>query len=101
MVKIGDATLYHADCMDVLSDMQADILLTDPPYGIGEAAGKNKSRTNLAVAQDYGNENWDDNLCIDEVRVAQTVTYEQAIFGGNYYPLSPAKCWLIWDKINA
>jgi hypothetical protein len=29
---------------------KCDLLLTDPPYGIGEAAGKNKSRGKLAIA---------------------------------------------------
>jgi len=37
-------TIYHGDCRDVLSGLSnIDLVLTDPPYGIGEAAGKNKS----------------------------------------------------------
>ena len=33
--RIGDATLYLADCMDVLQTFQAvDTVLTDPPYGM-------------------------------------------------------------------
>ena len=33
---IGDATLYHADCMDVLPTLgKVDAVVTDPPYGIG------------------------------------------------------------------
>ena len=28
----GIVTLYHADCRDVLSQVQADALITDPPY---------------------------------------------------------------------
>lgn len=34
---IGDATLYLGDCLDVLPLMtkgDADLLLTDPPYGV-------------------------------------------------------------------
>lgn len=23
------------------------------------------------------------------------------VFGGNYYQLPPAKCWLVWDKLNS
>ena len=40
--RIGDATLYLGDCRDVLPTLErVDAVVTDPPYGIGEAAGKN------------------------------------------------------------
>jgi DNA modification methylase len=33
--KIGDATLYLADCMDVLPTLdRVDAVITDPPYGM-------------------------------------------------------------------
>ena len=60
-------TIYHGDCLRVLEalaphfgDKPFDLLLTDPPYGIGEARGKNASRDNVAVAVDYGVSDWDD-----------------------------------------
>ena len=37
--KIGDATLYLGDCMDVLPLIdKVDAVITDPPYGIGIAS---------------------------------------------------------------
>ncbi len=34
-IIIGDATLYLADCMDVLPTLEdVDCVITDPPYGI-------------------------------------------------------------------
>lgn len=34
IVTIGDCTLYHADCMDMLLTLpKVELVLTDPPYG--------------------------------------------------------------------
>lgn len=33
-VVIGNAELWHGDCLDVLPQIQADACVTDPPYGI-------------------------------------------------------------------
>lgn len=34
--RIGDATLYLGDCLDVLPTLQkVDAVITDPPYGVG------------------------------------------------------------------
>ena len=96
-------TIYHGDCGEIMPALPVfDLLLSDPPYGIGE--GKRKkvlSREKLAKAKDYGEQEWDNCpvedwlllLCISKTR-------DQIIFGGNYYALPPSPCWLIWDKQN-
>jgi DNA modification methylase len=99
---IGNATLYLGDCREILPTLgRFDLLCTDPPYGIGEAAGKNKTRGKIAEARDYGNDNWDDKppsaWLFDLMR---EVTTYQVIFGGNYFQLPPTKCVLVWDKDN-
>ena len=33
----GTVTIYHADCRDLLPSLTADVLITDPPYGVGFA----------------------------------------------------------------
>ena len=48
---IGQATLYLADCREVLPTLpRHDLILTDPPYGIGYASnpivGKGKKASN-------------------------------------------------------
>ena len=108
--QIGDATLYLGDCLEVMPTLEpVDAVVTDPPYGIGESAGKAKTRTSgltssIARAhlyqRDYGNEDWDDNTADEAVAVALDLAKHAIVFGGNYYDLPPTSCWLIWDKKN-
>lgn len=96
-IILGDSL----EVMKGFADKSFDLVLTDPPYGIGEAAGKNKSRSKLAIATDYGNASWDDSPptreFFDEM---MRVSRNQIIFGGNYFGLPPSSCWLVWDKDN-
>ena len=100
-------TIYHGSALQVLDKFDGDrdqplfdLLLTDPPYGIGEARGKNKSRSNLAEARDYGVSSWDDAPANEAIALARRLSHWQIVFGGNYYDLGPTKCWLVWDKEN-
>lgn len=95
-------TVYHADWREVPQELlQADLLLSDPPFGIGEAAGKNKSRTNKAVAKDYGDLSWDNEAPSDfDLLQLRGLTKWQILWGGNYFVLPSSKCWLVWDKVN-
>jgi site-specific DNA-methyltransferase (adenine-specific) len=111
---IGHATLYLGDLLDVLPTLpKAECVIFDPPYGIGEAAGKNKSRTKpfgskTAMASkpipatDYGDADWD-NSPLDAPRLALTMAAapKVIIWGGNFYGLPAASKWLVWDKINS
>lgn len=101
-VEIGDATLYLADCMDVLPTLpKVDSVITDPPYGIGESSKKVASRKSLAKPKDYGEFDWDKEPpsaeLIDAIREKAQWC---ALFGGNYFNLPPTSCWLVWDKLN-
>ena len=99
---IGNAELWLGDCRDILPILtRADAVVTDPPYGIGEAAGKNKSRGKLAVAKDFGNDSWDDEPISDVlIEAVRNAGKWSVIFGGNYYALPATSCWLVWDKEN-
>ena len=101
-VTIGDATLYCGDNTVILPCLEkADLVLTDPPYGINENTKKNMSRGCIAKPTDYGSFDWDKapvpQSFIDQVIAAGT---NCIMFGGNYYAVPPASCWLIWDKVN-
>lgn len=99
-VIIGRAALYCGDAKDVLPLLdKADAVVTDWPYGIGEAAGKNKSRGLLAKARDYGDDAWDNEpIDAELVRRVRESGRWNILFGGNYYDLPATTCWLVWDK---
>jgi site-specific DNA-methyltransferase (adenine-specific)/modification methylase len=99
---IGNATLYLGDCRDIMPTLgKVGAVVTDPPYGIGEAAGKAKTRGKLAAAIDYGNDDWDNEPISPEViSMVRAAGNWQIIFGGNYYDCPAASCWLVWDKEN-
>ena len=96
-----DCSVWLGDCRDVLPLVgRFDAAVIDPPYGIKEAAGKNASRGNLAIAKDYGDDEWDDQTQEDAVALVVSLSPHSIIFGGNYYSLPPSSCWLVWDKLN-
>lgn len=95
-------TIYCGDCAEIAPTLgRFDLLMTDPPYGIGEADGKNKTRGLLARPRDYGSANWDDEppsgTLLHRLRCHATW---QCLFGGNFFGLPPSPCWLVWDKEN-
>ena len=104
-------TIYHGDCREVLPGMRADLLVTDPPYGLGSARrkimgfGDKRGKNGLGGAnpsrRDYGDSNWDDIRADDEtIRLCMAVTRNQIIWGGNYFTLPPTKGVLVWDKLR-
>jgi DNA modification methylase len=107
---IGDATLYLGDCREILPTLgKLDAVVTDPPYGLGEGRGKGsrtpvqgKSRLGTACATpDWGDDSWDDEPLAPELFAAIRSAGRWAIiYGGNYYDCPPARCWLVWDKLN-
>lgn len=104
-------TLYHGDCGQVLCNdfpiASFDLLLTDPPYGIkadkGQAQRANRQDGRaLAPSSDYGPAAmWDQKPAPKWlILMIMSLCKWQVIFGGNYFELPPARCWLVWDKDN-
>lgn len=105
---IGNATLYLADCREVLPTLSGvDAVIADPPYGIGfkwASADRRNAKTSLAwgtsggrnARPDWQNVHGDDQT-FDPV---PWLGFKQVIlWGGNLYgDMPPASRWLIWDK---
>jgi DNA modification methylase len=90
---IGRATLYLGDCRDILPTLpKVDAVVTDPPYGIGASAGVGKYGR-IKVTQDLG---WDN--AAPDLRHVLSLGVPTVVWGGNYFPLPPSRCFLVWDK---
>jgi site-specific DNA-methyltransferase (adenine-specific)/modification methylase len=97
VVTIGDATLYHGDCLEILPTLpRVDAVVTDPPYGIGFAAQPTKWQRRAGQSP----EAWDDST---ELRLPDLLKLGdvQVVWGGNYYQLPPSRGWLSWLKPDA
>lgn len=92
-------TIYNADCRKVLPWLEPfDLLLTDPPYGIGVAKKGKTGGNNRAAAKDYGDQTWDVNQPRWLIETAVSSADKAIVWGGNYFDLPPMPGWLVWDK---
>ncbi len=100
--RIGDATLYLGDCLEILLTLdKVDAVVTDPPYGIGRnniIPGPTKNKATDRI--EYGSFDWDKDRSVDGVLLAYHMAEVSAFFGGNYYAdvLPRSRGWVVWDK---
>lgn len=101
---IGDAVMIQGDCLEVMSALgRVDAVVTDPPYGIkydaaAAAASGRRSGSGFARKGTYRQTDWDSETQEDAIAQAIAMADAAIVFGGNYYPLPPSQCWLVWDK---
>ena len=121
----GDST--DPAVIDRLMDgVKADLLLTDPPYGINVVSFDNKiggdkpfgsqkttllkrgfqkkGKNKILDCNEYAPIIGDDTTETAKANyhVVLSCTKNQIIFGGNYFTdfLPPSRCWVVWDKQN-
>ena len=103
-IKDLENKIINADCMDILKqlpDKCIDIVLTDPPYGIGYN-NKKQRRKSTRNFKDIENDNMELDYCwlIKQLeRISNTVI----VFGANCF--FTTGCfnhnkgrWIVWDK---
>jgi len=93
------SAVLNIDCMDFMKTMPDkffDLAIVDPPYGLGDSVVNSGGRFKR---YENKNGNWDKEIPTKEYfDELFRVSNNQIIWGGNYFPLPPNKCFLIWDK---
>lgn len=118
-VMCGDST--SIDAVEKLMDGQkADMVFTDPPYGISIVSGggkvggggafggkknEKKDKSNVIQASNFAPVAGDNSIdvAVEAIQVIATLGAKvEIIWGGNYYAnsLPNSSCWLVWDKQN-
>jgi 16S rRNA G966 N2-methylase RsmD len=88
----GDAT--SKDDVDGLMDgAKADMVFTDPPYGISVTKGRLEGLGYKPVAGDS-----DISTALAAIALLEKYSKYFCYWGANYYGMPPAKGWLVWDK---
>ena len=102
----GDST-NKDDVAELMAGIKADLLLTDPPYGVkmdkgfggsGGFSGKGKPIKRREYTDDWDGE----PIGKEALDNALSNSKQAIIFGGNFFTdkLPVGKFWIVWDKLN-
>lgn len=94
-------TIYHGDCREIVPGLgRFDLLLTDPPYGIGRS-GKPMSTSKHGGHKGYIDLGWDKEAPGDPTMImVMGACSDCIVWGANYFPhiMPKGPGWLLWDK---
>lgn len=88
-------TLYHGDCLEVTDWLAADVLVTDPPYGVDYQSGRVRENLAASILNDKDTSVRDGVLALWGNRPA-------LVFGSWKIPRPEGtKMRLVWDTLGA
>lgn len=115
---MSKSEVFNEDCMIGMHrypDKYFDLAVVDPPYGGGGCGFSGKERFGGhfdRYREDFQDRRrmgekvrkkiiaWDNAPGKEYFDELFRVSKQQIIWGGNYFPLPPCRCFLIWEKTN-
>lgn len=100
LFKDSLTTIYCCKAEDILPKLpMSDLLLTDPPYGLNKSWLKKFHGSNGKTKLWGKVPKWDESTI--DLRPALNSCHQHIVWGGNFYPLPPSRCWFVWDKLQS
>ncbi|MDE2098705.1 MAG: site-specific DNA-methyltransferase [Patescibacteria group bacterium] len=104
-------TIYHGDSYELLPQIEADVLCTDPQYGIGFDVTRERRRAPIGLNFSSANRHLPRDPVWLPLQQQDTIKFDPSPFLGfkeiilwgahNYaHLLPPSRGWLIWDKLR-
>ncbi len=105
-------SITNEDNMELMArypDKYFELAIVDPPYGINIATEIDRSGFKEGTSKNslskyessMSNKTWDNSIptkkYFDQLF---RVSKNQVIWGGNYFDLSPTRCFIVWDKMT-
>lgn len=99
---LGNHRLLCGDSTDIkqverlMNGEKADMVFTDPPYGLDWSGGTWASKAHIKDAR-----RWDKKIDQETINKLCIFGKQVVLWGGNYYEVPPSRCWLSWKKTNS
>ncbi len=103
--EYADSTMnqiLNIDCLEHMRkvpDNYYDLILTDPPYGIGASNSSLGLRKEHKHKRTWDKKAWDMKVPSSEIfEEIFRISKNQIIWGGNYFNIGACKNYIVWDK---
>lgn len=96
--------IFNMDCMEFMQSIPNkffDLAICDPPYGLAKKSSQGGDRMKNRRLYNLNEHNWDIAPSEGYFNELFRISKNQIIWGGNYFPLPPTRCFVCWDKKQA